>query len=91
MLTTALHQGSLRVATASDSEFSTALADSSGFSYLLLPPTFPGHLSIAPARHQARHVPMRLSLWRLMDRPEALSTTALYLYRLLPSCLSCRR
>lgn len=37
MLTTALHQGSLRVATASDSEFSTALADSSGFSYLLLP------------------------------------------------------
>lgn len=37
MLTTALHQGSLRIATASDSEFSTALADSSGFSYLLLP------------------------------------------------------
>lgn len=34
---TALHQGSLLVATASDSEFSTALADSSGFSYLLLP------------------------------------------------------
>lgn len=37
MLTTALHQGSLIVATASDSEFSTALADSSSFSYLLLP------------------------------------------------------